>query len=179
MELKQAYHAQAVSDFQVFERMLQLDDEEIAECHPLHYLQMSTEKLAKAILLELNVQGFDPFDHVAFSMLPQNLRQKGIAKRLGYAEFKPYLHFLRRITALCKEIERLCPAIGDASVGGRQSWSPNTEYPWFGRSESGEKGWLVPALHDFRMCRRLRSGDGLLLVILLRRLLDRFPTPFR
>jgi hypothetical protein len=40
-----AFLTQARSDWQVFEHLY---DSDFPECHALHYLQMATEKLAKA-----------------------------------------------------------------------------------------------------------------------------------
>jgi len=53
MTEQEAFLAQASSDYEVFQILLDLDRTVVPVCHPLHYLQMSTEKLAKAAKLAL------------------------------------------------------------------------------------------------------------------------------
>ena len=50
----EAYLRQARSDFGVFQLLLEQDRDMVPACHPLHYLQMSTEKLAKAKLAKIS-----------------------------------------------------------------------------------------------------------------------------
>jgi hypothetical protein len=64
-----AFLAQASSDFRVFQILLSLDRVEVPACHPPHYLQMATEKLAKAIMVAIQ-QPSEKLTHVAFSQMP-------------------------------------------------------------------------------------------------------------
>jgi hypothetical protein len=57
MSWRDAFFVQAWSDYAVFEIM---DDNNYPRCHVLHYLQMTTEKLAKGYLCHFSV-GDSPF----------------------------------------------------------------------------------------------------------------------
>jgi hypothetical protein len=93
----QAYLAQAKSDFKVFE-LLQGDDT-VENCHAVHYLQMATEKLSKAVIC---VQiGSSKKTHIAFSKLFTYLDNKLYADQLGYAgKFAAYRSFVKSIARL-------------------------------------------------------------------------------
>lgn len=69
MTEQEAFLAQASSDYEVFRILLDFDRADVPACHPLHYLQMSTEKLAKAAMLALG-QPLEKLSHVAFSHIP-------------------------------------------------------------------------------------------------------------
>ncbi|MEK6239130.1 MAG: hypothetical protein N2C14_30810 [Planctomycetales bacterium] len=95
-------------------------------CHQLHYLQMITEKLAKAYLWR---SGNAPRrSHVGFGMLmrllqqvPQDERQQ-IADIFEFKRFKDFQGWARANLPLIYEVERLAPALANDG--------PNPEYPW-------------------------------------------------
>lgn len=81
MTKSEAFFAQAVSDFHVFELLLAQDRSRVPECHPGHYLQMARGKLAKAALQRLeNAPGNT---HQAFTLLRHHLRRRDVAHALG------------------------------------------------------------------------------------------------
>ncbi len=178
MQEHEALVRQARSDFTLFELLRVMDRGVSPECHPLHYLQMATEKLAKAVYLALGVQVGDRFSHVAFSHLPHTIRRRDIAGPLGWDDFRAYQRFLGRTAGLFREIDELHPAVGPQGSGGGQEGS-NVEYPWRARNALGTMDWHVPAEHRFGLLDRLlRSGDGASLLHLLRLLLERFDAIF-
>jgi len=96
MREHEAFLKQARGDYQVFKHLLAEDRERIPSCHPLHYLQMSAEKLAKAIKLAAGDQAFDRYSHVAFSHLPTLLGRRDLAGKIGIGNFRKFQSFLRR-----------------------------------------------------------------------------------
>ena len=112
-----AFVRQAQSDFAAFELLVARDRSEIPSCHALHYLQMATEKLSKAVFLSLGVP-YQQRSHVAFSLVLAHLNRADMAIKLGWPEFKGYQRFLRRCRRLCRAIEELNPAVGSQATGG-------------------------------------------------------------
>ena len=149
MNAEQAHwHAQAASDFRVF-RLL-AGDSVIAACHPLHYLQMATEKLAKAYLWR---QGTPPdASHLGLrECFGPLLNRPGrevdhVAKILGFGSRDGILKWYRAAVPRMNELSKLCP---NNSNGGA-----NVEYPWphAGPTEH-------PAAFDFAFWRFL-TADG-------------------
>jgi hypothetical protein len=164
MNEDEAFLVQAQSDFAVFELLLDQEREKVPECHPLHLLQMSAEKLAKAFLIARQQQY--PKSHAAFSSIMQLLRRGDIARRLGWSSFRSYREFIRRTHPLLTRIERLHPSL---------STGPNVEYPWLSRDGTGVPVWVAPARHPFGLAALLRRpGEGQAFVSFLRLLLERF-----
>jgi hypothetical protein len=143
---------------------------------------MATEKLAKAAMLQLGVEGFDRFSHVAFSQLPYQLRRRDVAETLGWANFDAYRAFLRKSAPLfrVREIDELNPAVGTQGAGGPPRESPNVEYPWQSRDEAGVMRWTAPADHRFDLADRLRrSGEAATVLHFVDTLIERFDEVFR
>jgi hypothetical protein len=92
---RQGFILQARSDFAIFRHLLDQPRASVPECHALHYLQMASEKLAKAILDAQGVAA-DPYSHIAFSNLPYRLARADIARAVGYDNARSYRAFLRR-----------------------------------------------------------------------------------
>ncbi|MEE9385166.1 MAG: hypothetical protein V3V08_17310 [Nannocystaceae bacterium] len=124
IEWARAYARQAASDWEVY---LQLTDRRDApRCHALHFLQMATEKIAKAYrfrhtntpeasLLTRHV-GFQAFMR-QFLRSPRVLQAyEGRAAQLGAVT--------RDCHQLAGEVEKLAPAVG------RTDRPQNAEYPW-------------------------------------------------
>ena len=168
MTKSDAFLAQAQSDLRVFSILIEMNRESVSECHVLHYLQMASEKLAKAILIRNNIEVNK--SHVSPSKLPGRLKNRNLASSLGYKNFRAYMAFLKRITPLMQDIEKLNPAVASANEN-----MPNVEYPWFGRDNQLNDAWLVPANHDFGIVKKLKSqGSARQLLVLFRLLIDRF-----
>jgi hypothetical protein len=179
MEEREAFQRQARSDFQVFELLHRQHLGEVSECHALHYLQMATEKLAKAAFIALDVRPEDRYSHVAFSLIPQHLSRRDVAHALGWTDFRRYQAFLRWARPLFREIDELNPGVGPQQPGGGPQEGPNVEYPWRSRDAAGELVWEAPADHDFGLLARLRrDANGLALLHFVRTLLERFDSVF-
>ena len=168
MLLREAYLRQAASDLKVYEA---LRSPQHPQCHALHYLQMATEKLGKAVLLSAGA----PMDaiqrtHVAFSRLPTTVRKRrDVSIALGYPRYEAYCAFLDSIAGLARQIDELHPQAGP---------SANCEYPWFGRGPGGEETWQVPATWGFALYSELSQPHGAALIRFLRQLIDRFDAVF-
>ena len=122
MSWQAAFLAQARSDDGVRRRLAA--DANVAPCHALHYLQMSTEKLAKA-LSDTQGDGPPPQSHAALVRFLQRLKQDlNRQRRLGYGrDTRSFIRFIDSLLPLARRIEQLAPAVAGA---GR----PNAEYPW-------------------------------------------------
>lgn len=156
----QGYLDQARSDWEVY-NILQVDS--IPSCHALHYLQMTTEKLGKAMFLA----GGTSLDevrktHRAFSRFIQLVaRNRAIQKELGMTGLQLRMH-TQHLLPLAYEIERLAPALADGGA--------NVEYPW-----EGPLGTInVPAFYDFPVNVALQSPSGRSLLKLIKVTLERF-----
>lgn len=171
MTKSEAFLAQAISDFRVFELLLQQNRDEVPGCHPGHFLQMSMEKLAKAALQRA---GHDPGNtHEAFSLLRYHLKRRDVARALGYQNFSTFRDFLDRSTALFQHVEALHPDVP------RNAGGPNVEYPWEARDASLLLSWQAPADQEFLILKEFQtSSDGTQLITMIRLLLDRFNVVF-
>ena len=121
MSWKDAFLAQARSDDAV--RRLLAADPAIAPCHALHYLQMSTEKLAKAVDA---MQSDRPPEatHLGLVRLLQQLKRARFRNRLGYGrDTQSFRRLVDSLLPLARRIEQLAPAVAGAN-------QPNAEYPW-------------------------------------------------
>ena len=194
MDKADAFLAQARSDFKIFERLWELDTAEVPSCHALHHFQMSTEKLAKAILLYLGSESSDAEtsnevcptcgrvagrrlenSHIAFRRVMHVLNRGDVARRLGYSDHpEQFKRFIDSKKSWFLEIEQLCPSIGTEATGGSSN-GPNVEYPWQGRDTDRNDTWFVPTEHVFPIAQSLRSRDGTNFIVLIRKLLDRVP----
>jgi hypothetical protein len=114
---RRAFFLQARSDFDVAQRLMAMDG--IAACHPLHYLQMAAEKLAKGFACR-----HEPLAHThrAFTRFVQSAHLvPGMREACGTSSLQ-FRAYLRSIAGVASELEALAPALaGDG---------PNAEYPW-------------------------------------------------
>lgn len=136
---------QAQSDHRVF---VLLRQEGVEPCHLLHYLQMVTEKLAKAYSWRTGIPS--RLSHASFAaflkmlIVRSSTDRERIATRLGFSGADSFKAFIRSAAPLAYEIERLAPSLaGDG---------PNPEYPW---PHGGPNH--TPASHDFDVWRRIAS----------------------
>jgi hypothetical protein len=169
---------QARSDFAGFEYLSSFDRAAVPECHPLHFFQMSTEKLAKAAFDALGMTT-DPYSHVAFSLVPNHLARRDVALALGYRSFHAYRDFLSRAAPLFRRVDELNPAVGQQMPAGGARDGPNVEYPWEARNPGGEPSWIAPSGYNFRLLFQMeRKSDAEKLLDFVRRLLNRFESVF-
>ncbi len=132
----EAFLDQARSDFSVMEM---LNESDFPDCHWFHYLQMTTEKLGKA-MLSTSAPGRPPkFTHIALvrslRLLKANPRVRADMEMSG-TQFAAYVDSL---LGLASWIERLAP-----SAAGQDGANP--EYPWV---DKASKKPIVPADFSF------------------------------
>ncbi len=137
-------------------------------CHQLHYLQMATEKLAKAYFWRTGSP--PPKLHVGFVQFMRSLggvqpaRQNSIATALGFKKFAEFQSWARMVMPMVYELERLAPAL---SLDG-----PNPEYPWPHDLPTDN-----PVRHEFALWSELTgSAMGRRLLRVIDLAVDRFPT---
>lgn len=174
----QALVRQARSDFRDYQQLSELDRALVPECHPLHYFQMASEKVAKAAFGAMGIVA-DPFSHVAFSRVPQHMSRRDVARSSGDRNFHAYRDFLSRSAPLFRRIDELNPAVGLQVAGGGAKDGPNVEYPWEARNAAGVIDWFVPAEQNFRLLQQMKlGGEAAGMVDFVRRLLNRFDVVF-
>jgi hypothetical protein len=121
-----AFAAQGRSDWEVFKHLAGLSRPSFPSCHRLHYLQMATEKIAKAYRIRDTGADVDKLakGHAGFEEFVNSFfRCKTI--RDEYTGKDAVLQTLQKnATTLAKQIEKLAPAI-DNFVSPE-----NAEYPW-------------------------------------------------
>lgn len=153
---------QVQSDYRAFEL---LQKHGAGECHLLHYLQMVTEKLAKAYYWrsgqepKLSHKGFVRF----FQTLMNRKRddQLRIAKILGFASVAGFDAFVFGAGPIVYAIEALAPALSNG---------PNPEYPW-----PPSQPVFAPATYSFPEARMLETSNGRQLVKVIARAVQVFP----
>lgn len=154
---------QAKSDYEVFEL---LRGEGVVACHCLHYLQMSTEKLAKASFWANNRA--PAMSHVGFCQFlrkfgntPRSKRQR-IAMLFEFGKFSGFQSWLKSVIPLARRIEEVSPQV--AANG------PNCEYPW-PHNDPTE----CPADYHFDVWEDLKKSQGRQLMNFIKKAIDRFP----
>lgn len=135
-----AFVTQGRSDWDLYKHLSALTKPSFPQCHALHYLQMATEKIAKAYRLRDTTADVDGLvkHHTGFvEFINQFFRCETI--RDEFQGQDAALQTLQRnATALAREIEKLAPATD------RLASPENAEYPW----ERDEK-ILVPCTFGF------------------------------
>jgi hypothetical protein len=138
-----AFLRQARSDWKAYQKTTEL---QWPYCDRLHYLQMATEKLSKALLvagdMELeNLTG----SHAAFvNFMRAASKNRKLQKPLGLKKSPLRLHF-QKLMPLAYEIQSLAPTL--AKDG------PNPEYPW----EDPAGNIFAPTDYSFPLINRLQK----------------------
>lgn len=154
---------QAKSDHDAF---LLLRSQGIAQCHSLHYLQMVTEKIAKAYFWRSGSP--PPQKHAGFVQFLRFLGQirrsdqARIANLFTFKTYEGFQNWLRAVLPIAYDLERLAPALANDG--------PNSEYPWPHANPE-----FAPANHSFAVWMSLTSGQGRDLMRILRIAVTRFP----
>jgi hypothetical protein len=156
----EAFLEQAKSDWRTYEAIQRLS---LDACQLLHYLQMATEKLGKAMLL---AEGIDitkvRTSHKAFTrFLHLIARKPGVQNHLQMSA-RQLRAYIQSLLPVAVEFEKLAPAL--AKNG------PNAEYPWIDPSGSIH----VPASFQFFVVVQLKGQTGRKLLSLIRLFLERF-----
>jgi len=154
---------QARSDHSAF---VLLRSQGIAQCHSLHYLQMVTEKLAKAYFWRSGSP--PPKSHsgfVQFLRFLGHVRERDRERMANMFSFKRFADFqvwIRAVLPIAYELERLAPDLANDG--------PNPEYPWpHARPEH------APVNHSFPIWTSLTLGQGRDLMRVIHIAVDRFP----
>jgi hypothetical protein len=159
-----AYLEQARSDWKMRSLM---EENSAADCHCLHYLQMATEKLAKAALLRGTTKPEDlRRSHKAFVRFLRSSAKNPSLRRTFGLSARQLQESINGILPIAAEVERLVP--------GLDQLGPNAEYPW--ETPSGEV--KVPASYAFPVAAELRGPQGRKLLSLISVILDRFDAFF-
>ncbi len=142
-----AFLKQARADWEAYQRT---HEQTWPACHRLHFLQMATEKLGKALLVggETALQEIT-HSHSAFVKF---MRVVGNNHRLplNVGMTSPQLRAqINRLLPIAHEIERLAPAL--AKDG------PNPEYPWPTPSDQIH----VPVEYSFPLAKALQTPHGI------------------
>ncbi len=168
MTKSEAFLAQSMSDMHVFDMLFLRGG--VDDCHIVHYLQMFTEKLAKAAIY--SVSGNMKRSHIALTKLPKIMATRRFAEKLGYQNrFDQYQAHLKRIAPFCLAIERSCPAVASLAED-----MPNTEYPWLPQNSAK---WIAPCDFSQTIINDIRGkADARQCVSFLRTLVDRFHENF-
>lgn len=123
-----------------------------APCHLLRYLQMSTEKLAKAYLWRTGKAppkvhvGFVRFLKALLDRRPTELQS--IAVALGFARAEDFEKWVAGVLPLAYALQNCAPS--EAADG------PNPEYPW-----PHDRPTVCPAEFEFPLWRELsETGKG-------------------
>ncbi len=137
MSWRAAFILQARSDNEI--RRL-LNKEKVEYSHQLHYLQMTTEKLAKGMLTSPSSSNPPTFTHSAFVRCLQVLKGRPeIRRQLGYDSPIYFREFIDSVLPFADRVEKLAPSF----AGGTQ---PNPEYPWQNKPQDPV---VVPAHYNF------------------------------
>jgi len=138
----------------------------IAQCHSLHYLQMVTEKLAKAYFWRSG--HMPPRSHAGFVQFLRFLGhvrandQERIANLFSFSRFADFQNWIRTVLPIAYDLERLAPALANEG--------PNPEYPW-----PHAQPVFAPVNYNFPVWTMLTSGQGRDLMRVIRIAIDRFP----
>jgi len=122
---RSAFVKQAEADYAMF---LLLKDQLLGgepglRCHCLHYLQMSTEKLAKGVTSEMEGGQRPPRVHDAFSKFTWAVkRSRKLQRECQCGTPQQFKQYLDSLLPLANQIEDLAP-VGSVD-------QPNPEYPW-------------------------------------------------
>ena len=160
---QEVWWQQATSDHEAF---VLLRGQGIAQCHSLHYLQMVTEKTAKAYFWRSGMP--PPRNHSGFVQFLRFLGQtrpndrERIATLFTFRRFSDFQNWLRATLPIAYELERLAPALANNG--------PNPEYPW-----PHAQPQYAPANHEFAIWSSLASGQGRDLMRIIRIAVNRFP----
>lgn len=155
---------QALSDWSAY-RILKKDGG-ADKCHQLHFLQMCSEKIAKAYLIRTlhpkrSHAGFGKF----LRLLIQSTNSSTLLKVARVHQFKQIQAFeswIKSVRPLADDLEHLAPALANDG--------PNPEYPW-----PHDTPVHAPALFAFPILERLELAEGRSLLRFLEVSVTRFP----
>jgi hypothetical protein len=154
---------QAKSDHDVFALVR---GQGMAACHSLHYLQMATEKIAKAYFWRSGSP--PPRSHAGFVQFLRFLGQvrqhdrEHIADLFAFARFVDFQNWIRAVLPIAYDLERLTPELANDG--------PNPEYPW-----PHAQPHTAPAGYEFPVWGSLKKAQGRELMRVIRIAIEYFP----
>lgn len=154
---------QAKSDHETF---VLLRREGAVQCHSLHYLQMATEKIAKAYFWRAGSP--PPRSHAGFVQFLRFLGQvrardrQRVANLFSFHRFEDFQAWIRKTLPIAYDLQRLNPQLAGAG--------PNLEYPWPHAAPQ-----VAPAIYAFPVWEVLSSGRGRGLMRVIRIAVSQFP----
>lgn len=163
-----AFLIQAHSDWDTYQI---LKTSPCADCHGLHYLQMATEKLAKAAMLRTRHYDLNYVSkhHEAFTeFLRIQGRNANLQKLAGMTPRQLNSH-IKSMLPIAQELEYLAPAVATA-----KGTKVNVEYPW----ASSPTQIRAPADYNFPLMQQLAGSTGRSLLRLVELMLNRFDRLF-
>lgn len=161
-QFQRVWWQQSQSDHEMF---VVCRSEGFAQCHTLHYLQMATEKLAKAYFWRSNTP--PPKSHAGFVQFLRFLGsirndRERIADLFSFKRFEDFQAWLKITSPIAYELERLTPDLANDG--------PNPEYPW-----PHARPQFSPVNHRFPVWESLMAGQGRGLLRFLRTAIVSFP----
>lgn len=160
----EAYLEQARSDWEAYQLIV---GSACVDCHGLHYLQMTAEKLGKAVLLRSGGDlGHVVTTHKAFVRFLQVASRNPGLRRSLEINARQLQEYVKEILPVADQIERLAPALANNG--------PNAEYPW----EMPSRQVVAPAAYIFPVSNELRGSKGRKLLRLIAFMLDQFDVFF-
>ena len=163
-EWQMAFLEQARSDWNAYQKT---QEPAWPSCHQLHFLQMATEKLSKALLIsgEMNLERIT-HSHAAFAKFMRVVSHNhNLQAELGMNKSQLKALFVR-LLPIAHEIEALAPALAQDG--------PNPEYPWL--DKLGHV--CIPTKHSFPLAKLLQSPQGTRLLKYIRYFLVEFEKLF-
>jgi len=159
-EQQRLFFAQAQSDYRVLQLLRSRGE---PACQVLHYLQMSTEKLARAYLWK---QDDAKRSHAAFSKFLRSIAgDDRVRFELGYTRRDQWDAKLDGIASLAASVQQLAPDLaGDG---------PNPEYPW-----PPDHPGHAPVEFEFPVWEELQKSNGRVLLDFLDKLFVHAPRCF-
>lgn len=137
-----------------------------AQCHSLHFLQMATEKLAKAYFWRTGNP--PPKSHVGFVRFMRSLGSVAqrdrelVAKLFSFKQFEDFQQWIRSALPIVYDLERLTPDLANDG--------PNPEYPWPHLLPT-----TAPVNHAFPVWDKLVAAQGRRLLRVIEDAIKGFP----
>lgn len=156
MDAEQAlFLTQARSDFRALVLLTRAD-----QCHQIHYLQMVTEKLAKAYFWRVGHPLKKRHDYFVKFLRSAGARGD-VGKAIGIKLSAHWEAYVDGVLPVAQTVEQMAPAEADEG--------PNAEYPW-----PHDAPTHAPATFAFPLWDEIRTPRGQKFLDLLGRLLERF-----
>lgn len=154
----QGFYEQASSDWAIYE--LLSSARRVERCHPLHYLQMATEKIAKAYRIRDVAADVDELarHHSGFAPFVNQFMNSDVVRNEYRGRDAARESKRQQLHRLAEQVERLAPAIDNLAT------PENAEYPW----QRGDT-ILVPCRYQYPALNFLTEPSGLALLNLVSR----------